>query len=148
MIIVRDTPKKRRDQLAARLPDPKTSGVDNTPADAQEIWKGFLDFVELHNQTRWVFRGCGSPEFEFIPTIGRAQAYSRENEINIFRAFQRSATLLLKAPPSNDWEWMALAQHHGLPTRLLDWTTNPLVACFFAVVIRFPHEQSEEKHFR
>lgn len=114
-------------------------------------------FEELRNILRdialddgYFFRGERRNDYSLKPKIARLVAQpvplkdgkmvldlrypvSIVNEREALQRFKAAARPYLTAVPGSEWDWLALAQHHGLPTRLLDWTTNPLVALYFAV---------------
>ena len=98
----------------------------------------FHEIIDDYDARTVIYRGMKSAEFPLIPKVGRVvppdSVGSREkNEHEILRLFQERAFQYLDFTPASDWDWLAIGQQYGLPTRLLDWTDNPLVACFFAV---------------
>jgi FRG domain len=100
----------------------------------------FLDVAEKQFFTsqrgRWIFRGHSNAAYKLISSVGRCAhgSVSREKfEASLFDMFVREGQSYHSLFPDNKWEQLALAQHHLLLTRFLDWSFNPLVALYFAV---------------
>jgi hypothetical protein len=69
-----------------------------------------------------------------LPKIARYDLPDvEEKEREMLEDFQRRSLHLIDVHPGNSWDWLALAQHHGMATRLLDWTENPLIALWFSM---------------
>lgn len=81
--------------------------------------------------TPW-FRGQVDASWRLTPSSRRNTGHNRGEE-DMLRRFKQESAQLAPSLVQSDWDWICLAQHHGLPTRLMDWTQNPLVALYFAV---------------
>ncbi len=109
--------------------------------------RGFPDshITSLHDYGEWVdnvknksimtiFRGQRS-NWSLTPRISRDsnKPLVLEQEHTAIEQFKEQAPACLHLLPKTEWDWLVVAQHHGLPTRLLDWSHNPYIGLWFAL---------------
>ena len=107
-----------------------------------ESWEAFLGHITRPPYSNWAFRGERDERWPLYSSLSRylqgfgiAPEAWPEQERRIIRIFKRKAHQFLEKPPDldDDFQWLALMQHHGAPTRLIDFTWSPYVAAFFAL---------------
>ncbi|MBI1792363.1 MAG: FRG domain-containing protein [Acidobacteria bacterium] len=107
-----------------------------------DSWDDFLRVITYPPYADWAFRGQRDERWRIYSALSRYLYDLRvdpalwiDQEERILRIFKRKAHNFLTRAPAleDDFEWLALMQHHGAPTRLLDFTWSPYVAAFFAL---------------
>jgi hypothetical protein len=120
--------------------------TDAAPTTAHEIvaesWTDLNDrlFADAWDaeigrfRSRFAYRGMASRAYDLTTSLIRLGGVYDELEAHLLRNFIKYARRT-QLPDTSPWHWLALAQHHGLPTRMLDWTFSPYVALHFATTI-------------
>jgi hypothetical protein len=107
-----------------------------------QSWDAFLKLITNPPYSHWAFRGerdercpLSCSLSRYLQNFGVVRAAWPAQEERILRIFKRKGHHFLPKPPDwdDDFQWLALMQHHGAPTRLIDFTWSPYVAAFFAL---------------
>src|SRR4051794_37833118 len=95
----------------------------------EETWNPSLQRF----RSDFAYRGMANADWDLHTSLSRLGGNYRELENHLLRNFKKCASSNLHNV-SSEWVWLAVAEHHGLPTRVLDWTYSPYTALRFANV--------------
>ena len=113
----------------------RTSSKDTVLESWSDVNELLFDFSPhpQHGRFRstYAFRGLSDHRFNLRTSLARLEGPYWKLEKHLIESFKKYAYESL-AHRSSTWHLLSLAQHHGLPTRLLDWTYSPYVALHFA----------------
>jgi len=128
--------------MAKKGADTRSTSASRIVVTEIKSWQEFYEGVAGPKYRNWAFRGHSDAEWPLYSSLSRylkeygihRQAWADQEE-RIVRIFRRKAHLFLEHVPDerDAFQWLALMQHHGAPTRLLDFTWSPFVAAFFAL---------------
>ena len=104
--------------------------VSTWPELIEELYAHAWDPQLKRHRSPFVYRGCCVHDDVLAPAITRLGDHHPRVEKLLLSDFRQYARLQV-GPGESEWNWLAVAQHHGLPTRLLDWTYSPYVALHF-----------------
>jgi len=102
---------------------------DQTIKSVSELIQKLKVDCKFDNGPVW-FRGQTKKEYKLMPSLYRVKTLV--SEMTLIKKFKQNASLLITNQYSDDFDWLFVMQHHGVPTRLLDWTESSLVALYFA----------------
>lgn len=97
----------------------------------EELFKGSWNDSISRYRSPFVFRGLSDQEYRLETSLMRLDGRYWQLEKNLLRNFRKYGKLDARGVTSF-WHLLSVAQHHGLPTRLLDWTYSPYIALHFA----------------
>lgn len=139
--------------VSCKLPTPIRRGVKfllvaamsqyNYSTVRLDSWQEFSKYIQQFSE-RWAFRGQSNAAWVLNNAIERTDFIRQHKRIEaqFVAEFQRGALnyLTKDQTPEHLIEWIALMQHHGAPTRLLDLTKSPFIAAYFAFEFAPVHE--------
>lgn len=97
----------------------------------KELFEGSWNAMIERHRSPYAFRGLSRADYDLKTSLIRLGANYALLEAHLLRNFQKYSPREVVERDSV-WHWLTVAQHHGLPTRLLDWTYSPDVALHFA----------------
>src|SRR3954454_22901076 len=112
----------------------QTVSISNWAELLEEVYRDTWNASIRRYRSPYVFRGAGVREGSLLTGLVRlalGRVEERALERHLLRNFRKYACSEFRSDGS-EWQWLPFAQHHQLPTRLLDWTFSPLVALHFA----------------